>query len=114
MGSREIGNVSVLGSTGSIGRQTLEVLRRNPDRTVLPGFIVDAVVEVPYGAHPTSFPPNYGFDGGLHIEWAKVSRDPDTTAQFVEQYITGPATHAEYLDTVGGVGKLAAMRNWEA
>ena len=34
-----------------------EVLRRNPDRTVLPGFRVDAVVEVPYGAHPTSFYP---------------------------------------------------------
>ena len=32
-----------------------EILRRNPDRTILPGFIVDAVVEVPYGAHPTSF-----------------------------------------------------------
>ena len=35
-----------------------ESLRRHPDRTVLPGFIVDAVVEVPYGAHPTSFFPN--------------------------------------------------------
>ena len=42
-----------------------EVLRRNPDRTVLPGFRVDAVVEVPYGAHPTSFFPRYGYDTQL-------------------------------------------------
>jgi acyl CoA:acetate/3-ketoacid CoA transferase alpha subunit len=90
------------------------VLRRNPDRTVLPGFIVDAVVEVPYGAHPTSFPPSYGYDGGLHIEWAKVTRDPEATAQFIEKYITAPADQAEYLDAVGGVGKLAAIQNWEA
>jgi acyl CoA:acetate/3-ketoacid CoA transferase alpha subunit len=91
-----------------------EVLRRNPDRTVLPGFIVDAVVEVPYGAHPTSFPPAYGYDGGMHLEWAKGARDPETTAQFVEKYITGPADQAEYLDAAGGVGKLAAIQNWEA
>ncbi|MCP3973317.1 MAG: CoA transferase subunit A [bacterium] len=91
-----------------------EVLRRNPDRTVLPGFIVDAVVEVPYGAHPTSFPPSYGYDGAMHLEWAKGARDPDATAQFMEKYITGPGDQAAYLDAVGGVGKLAAMQNWEA
>jgi len=91
-----------------------EVLRRNPDRTVLPGFIVDAVVEVPYGAHPTSFPPSYGYDGAMHLEWAKGARDPDATAQFMAKYITGPGDQAEYLDAVGGVGRLAAIQNWEA
>ena len=32
----------------------------------------------------------------------------------MEKYITGPADQAEYLDAVGGVGKLAAIQNWEA
>ena len=48
-----------------------EVLRRNPDRTVLPGFSVDAVVEVPYGAHPTSFNPRYGYDTRFHLAWVE-------------------------------------------
>lgn len=91
-----------------------EVLRRNPDRTVLPGFVVDAVVEVPFGAHPTSFPPAYGYDGSMHLEWAKASRDPDAVAAFMDQYITGPATQAEYLDAAGGTATLAAVQNWEA
>ena len=91
-----------------------EVLRRNPDRTVLPGFSVDAVVEVPYGAHPTSFPPSYGYDGALHLEWAKASRDPDTVAEFLAKYVAEPADQAAYLDVVGGAGKLAAIQNWEA
>ena len=57
-----------------------EVLRRNPDRTVLPGFMVDAVVEVPYGAHPTSFNPRYGYDTRLHLAWGKAAREDDDRA----------------------------------
>ena len=59
---------------------TTEVLRRNPDRTVLPGFMVDAVVEVPYGAHPTSFNPRYGYDTRLHLAWGKAAREDDDRA----------------------------------
>lgn len=91
-----------------------DVLRRDPDRTVLPGFIVDAVVEVPYGAHPTSCNPHYGYDGGFHREWSKAARDDDATTAFLDRYLRGPATQAEYLDAVGGAQKLIALRNWEA
>jgi acyl CoA:acetate/3-ketoacid CoA transferase alpha subunit len=83
-----------------------EVLRRNPDRTALPFFRVDAVVEVPYGAHPTSFFPNYTYDTTFHLEWVKVARDEDATKQFMEKYIFGPETQADYLDAVGGAERL--------
>ncbi len=88
------------------------VLRRNPDRTVLPGFVVDAVVEVPYGAHPTSFNPNYGYDASFHVEWAKVSRDDAAAAAFLDRYVRAPETQAEYLDAVGGAGTLTAISSW--
>ena len=78
-----------------------EVLRRNPDRTVLPGFIVDAVVEVPYGAHPTSLFPNYGYDGRFHQAWADAALDDAKAAAFIDRYVRGPSTQQEYLDTVG-------------
>jgi glutaconate CoA-transferase subunit A len=83
-----------------------EVLRRNPDRTVLPGFRVDAVVEVPYGAHPTSFYPLYGYDTAFHVEWTKVSRDAEQTQEFLRRYVFEPGTHADYLDAVGGAARL--------
>jgi glutaconate CoA-transferase subunit A len=78
-----------------------EVLRRNPDRTILPGFIVDAVVEVPYGAHPTSFFPNYGYDGAFHRAWAEAARDDQKASAFMDRYVRSPSTQKEYLATVG-------------
>ena len=78
-----------------------EVLRKNPDRTILPGFIVDAVVEVPYGAHPTSFFPNYGYDSRFHKAWAEAALDDANAAAFMDRYVRGPSTQQEYLETVG-------------
>lgn len=90
-----------------------DVLRRNPDRTVLPGFIVDAVVEVPYGAHPTSFNPNYGYDTAMHLAWVAAARDDDAMRQFFDTHVYGPADQAEYLDSVGGAARLMSVINWE-
>jgi len=85
-----------------------EILRRHPDRTILPGFIVDAVVEVPYGAHPTSFFPNYTYDSDFHREWAEASRDRETAAAFIDRYVNTPSSQQEYLEAVGDV---AVLRN---
>jgi len=90
-----------------------EVLRRNPDRTVLPGFVVDAVVEIPNGAHPTSFFPNYGYDSAFHRQWTDVSRDNDKAAAFIDRYIRAPSTQAEYLEAIGGESVLRHIANWE-
>jgi acyl CoA:acetate/3-ketoacid CoA transferase alpha subunit len=83
-----------------------DVLRRNPDRTVLPGFVVDAVVEVPYGAHPTSLFPRYTYDTDLHLEWTKAARDDASAAEFLRRYVYAPESQVDYLDAVGGATKL--------
>jgi glutaconate CoA-transferase subunit A len=90
-----------------------EVLRRHPDRTILPGFMVDAVVEVPYGAHPTSFFPNYGYDSCFHLEWTGVARDNEKANAFLDRYVRTPSTQEEYLDAVGGVALLNRIEKWE-
>jgi glutaconate CoA-transferase subunit A len=90
-----------------------DVLRRNPDRTVLPGFIVTAVVEVPFGAHPTSFNPNYGYDTRMHLDWVAAARDDAATEQFLKTHVLGPSDQAEYLDSVGGAERLLAVTRWE-
>ena len=90
-----------------------DVLRANPDRTILPGFLVDAVVEVPWGAHPTSFNPLYGYDGALHLAWVAAARSDDSTGEFLDGYVYGPADHEAYLEAVGGAERMAALARWE-
>ena len=90
-----------------------EILRRHPERTILPGFMVDAVVEVPYGSHPISFFPNYGYDSRLHREWTKISRDDEAATAFLERYVLTPKTQAEYLDAAGGAAALRRIEKWE-
>jgi glutaconate CoA-transferase subunit A len=86
-----------------------DVLRRDPDRTVLPGFVVDAVAEVRYGAHPTSLYPRYSYDTALHLAWGKAARDDGAAQEFLTHYVTRPRTQAEYLDTVGGATTLLGL-----
>jgi glutaconate CoA-transferase subunit A len=90
-----------------------EILRRHPDRTILPGFMVDAVVEVSYGAHPTSFPPNYGYDSHFHLEWVEVSRDSEKAAEFIEHYVLKPSSQDQYLEAVGGKPMLDRIESRE-
>ncbi len=85
------------------------VLREHPERTILPGFMVDAVVEVPVGAHPTSFFPRYGYDGAFHGEWTAVSRDDAAADGFIERYVRRPANQAEYLEEIGGAEAIARI-----
>lgn len=89
------------------------VLRRNPDRTILPGFTVDAVVEVPYGAHPTSLNPQYGYDARMHLEWSGAARDDEATEEFLARYVLEPNSQAEYLDAAGGAEMLSRIVRWE-
>lgn len=91
-----------------------DVLRRHPERTVLPGFMVDAVVEAPYGAHPTSCNPRYGYDTSFHLAWTKAARDDEAAKAFLQQYVLDPSDQASYLDAVGGAVKLLALQRWEA
>src|SRR5262249_7877148 len=86
-----------------------DALRLEPDRVILPGFAVDAVVHVPYGAHPTSCFPLYGYDDEAHVAWARAARDEAEAAAFLERFVVGPETQAEYLDAVGGVSRLVAL-----
>jgi len=90
-----------------------ETLRRHPDRTILPGFMVDAVVEAPYGAHPTSFPPNYSYDSRFHREWVEVSRSSEQAKSFIERYVLTPSNQKEYLEAAGGNPTLDRIESWE-
>jgi glutaconate CoA-transferase, subunit A len=64
-------------------------LAAEPERTSIPGFLVDAVVEAPRGAWPTSCAGLYEYDEAIIAELLAVASDPATLRQFVDERILG-------------------------
>lgn len=86
-----------------------DVLRRHPERTILPGFMVEAVAEARCGAHPTSFFPAYEYDGDFHRAWARISRDDAAAAGFLDRFVRTPPGQPAYLEAAGGAAMLARI-----
>jgi glutaconate CoA-transferase subunit A len=78
-------------------------IRRHPDRTVIPGFAVDAVVEVPYGAFPHECYGLYEADFGhfdAYVDAIK-SRGVEGVRDYLDRFVYGPRSHPEYLALFG-------------
>jgi acyl CoA:acetate/3-ketoacid CoA transferase alpha subunit len=90
-----------------------EDIRRDPRQTVIPFYVVDAVCEVPYGAHPTLMPYQYFFDEEHIHEWMTLSKTEEGTQEYLEKYVFGVANFNEYLERIGGLRKLHQLRQVE-
>ena len=88
-----------------------EETRRHPDRTVIPGFAVDALVHVPFGSFPHECYGLYEADFDHFAEYTAAidARGPGAVADYLERYAYAPATFADYLDLFGGE-RLARQR----
>ncbi|HVE80157.1 MAG TPA: CoA-transferase [Gemmatimonadaceae bacterium] len=85
------------------------VIRADPNRTLIPGMIVDAVVVEPWGAHPSYAQGYYDRDNDFYVEWEAVSRDPVRLAEWLEEFVYGVRDRTEYLARFPGlVERLAA------
>lgn len=85
-----------------------DTIRRHNHLTKLPAAMVDAVVEAPWGAHPTASPTAYRADEAHLAEYVKASAKADTWAAYLQRHVHGAATQGDYLDALGG-GRLAAL-----
>ena len=83
-----------------------------PPPIFIPGFKVAAVVEAPMGAHPGGFGDYYRNDDEHFAEYARLARDPARWEEYVARYVTGPASHEAYLESVG-LERLFALRTGE-
>jgi glutaconate CoA-transferase, subunit A len=77
------------------------VIRADPNRTIVPGLIVDAVVHEPFGAHPSYAQGHYDRDNAFYIEWDAISRDAASLRSWLDEFVYGVSERAEYLDTMG-------------
>jgi len=121
----EDGNVQMLGPTALADEQarasykviaTVEeivsssVTRSRPELTLLPSFIVDAIVEVPCGAHPTSLYACYDYDID-HLRYAfEQSKDEEKLRRYLDEYVYGVDGHPGYLKRIGGTERLLQLR----
>ena len=78
-----------------------DVIRRDPNRTLIPGLIVDAVVHEPYGAHPSYVQGYYDRDNDFYLKWDEWSRDQATTEAWLEEWVYGLPDRAAYVEKLG-------------
>jgi acyl CoA:acetate/3-ketoacid CoA transferase alpha subunit len=77
------------------------IIRSQPDRTIIPYYLVDAVVEAPFGCHPGEMSGLYERDEQHIKNYAKDSKDIEPTKQYLDKWIYNVKDHDEYLGLVG-------------
>lgn len=78
-----------------------DVIRSDPNRTMIPGFIVSAVCHVPYCAHPSYTQGYYDRDNAFYLEWDKISESPDAVQAWLQEWVYGVRDSLEYWEKLG-------------
>jgi len=79
------------------------VIRSDPNRTVIPGMIVSAVVVEPWGAHPSYTQGYYDRDNDFYVAWEGISRDPDKLARYLDEFVYAVPDRAAYMEKQPGL-----------
>jgi acyl CoA:acetate/3-ketoacid CoA transferase alpha subunit len=76
-------------------------IRKYPDRTIIPYYLVDAVVHAPFGSHPGEMAYVYGRDEPVIKEWVESSKTDDGAKAYLDKYVFAVANHQEYMQLIG-------------
>jgi acyl CoA:acetate/3-ketoacid CoA transferase alpha subunit len=87
-----------------------EYIRREAERTVIPGLLVSHVVELPFAAHPTSCYGEYDYDAAEIERYVKATGTPESLKAYLDAYVYGVKDHWEYLEKVGGMKRLNRLK----
>ena len=95
-----------------------QVITNHPRETSIPCIYVDAVVEIPFGAHPTGSFPNYSIDETFIEAFAELSdavrRDPTARPRLdaeLDRYVRKPSDVFDYIEVIGGYRRLAVLEH---
>jgi glutaconate CoA-transferase subunit A len=78
-----------------------EVIASDPNRTVIPGFLVNAVVECAHGAHPSPVQGYYKRDDAFFREYHDQTKTKEASEAWLERWVYGVAGRPEYVNTLG-------------
>ena len=73
-----------------------EVIRSDPNRTLIPDFIVDAVCHVPFCAHPSYTQGYYDRDNAFYLSWDQLSESPAQVQAYLDEWVYGVKDRADY------------------
>jgi glutaconate CoA-transferase, subunit A len=79
-----------------------EVIGSDPNRTVIPGFLVNAVVECRYGAHPSPVQGYYKRDHAFFRQYHEQTKTKPDSDAWLERWVYGVADRREYVNQLGG------------
>ena len=77
------------------------VIRSDPNRTLIPGLVVDAVVHEPFGCHPSYAQGYYDRDNDFYVRWRELSQDIKKFNSYLDEWVYGVRDRAEYVERMG-------------
>ncbi len=84
-------------------------IRRDPARTTIPYYVVDAVVHAPFGAYPGEMQGRYASDVP-HVIEVIASTLRGLIPQYLDKWVYGVSSQAEMLDKLVGANRLAEIQ----
>ena len=89
------------------------VIRSDPNRTLIPGMIVSAVVHEPFGCHPSFAQGFYDRDNDFYVRWREISQNEALFNQYLEEWVYGLRDRSEYVRRMGAqIDRLKARANY--
>ena len=77
------------------------VIRSDPNRTIIPGLVVDAVCHVPFCAHPSYTQGYYDRDNAFYLEWDRLSAEPARVQAWLDEWVFGLSDRPAYWEKLG-------------
>ncbi len=90
-----------------------EYFRNNPQNTTIPFYLVDAVIEIPYGSYPAEMPYEYLFDIDYFKKFLTAAQNDEDFYQFIKKNIYDCEDFYEFISINGGINRLKTLRNME-
>jgi len=79
-----------------------EIIASDPNRTVIPGFLVSAVVECRYGAHPSPVQGYYKRDDAFFRQYHEQTKTKADSDAWLARWVRGVKDRKEYMNLLGG------------
>ncbi len=86
------------------------VVRADPNRTLIPGIAVSAVVVEPWGAHPSYAQGYYDRDNDFYVRWEEISRDERALRAWLDEFVHGVEDRAGYMAKHPGLAERLEAR----
>jgi glutaconate CoA-transferase subunit A len=77
------------------------VILSDPNRNVIPGFVVSSVVHEPFGSHPSPIQGYTRRDDNFFFEYHKATRSREGFEKWLQKWVLEVKDHREFLELLG-------------